>query len=135
MCLLTYYYDCSDGFYNHYRYHLHTTTTTELTKRQPSRRRDESSRGARSFGMFSAEDQRLTRVNYVTQDDMAIQDRRLKSPSKSSKRRNFSEIIVSLVHSYYWFCGIKRETFLHCKMKCFKTHKENVCALRRDVFY
>ena len=39
----------------------------------------------RSFGMFSAEDTRRTRIAYVTQDDMAIRSRQ-KSPKKSKRK-------------------------------------------------
>ena len=60
----------------------------DLGKRTPPRRLSgaDENRKPRSFGMFSAEDQRKTRINYVTQDDMAIQNRLNKSPKKGKRR-------------------------------------------------
>ena len=55
-------------------------------------------RKTRSFGMFSAEDQRKTRINYITQDDMAIQNRLGKSPKKGkrkSKHQGNSQCLIS----------------------------------------
>ena len=50
----------------------------------------------RSFGMFSAEDQKMTRVNYVTQDDMAMDHRRTKSPKKSKRKsKNQGQCVIS----------------------------------------
>lgn len=70
---------------------------SKIDGRKPtSRLTEEQIRKPRSFGMFSAEDQQMTRVNYVTQDDMAIDDRRLKSPKKSKKRsKNQGQCVIS----------------------------------------
>lgn len=71
---------------------------SKIDGRKPTSRllTEEQIRKPRSFGMFSAEDQRMTRVNYVTQDDMAIDHRRLKSPKKSKKRsKNQGQCVIS----------------------------------------
>lgn len=63
-------------------------------KKTPSKS-EEQSRKPRSFGMFSAEDQRMTRINYVTQDDMAINNR-LKSPKKGKRKsKNQAQCVIS----------------------------------------
>ena len=50
----------------------------------------------RSFGMLSAEDQRRTRINYVTKDDMAIQDGNIsKKVKKKEKNRNQAQCLIS----------------------------------------
>ncbi|XP_057313204.1 prickle planar cell polarity protein 3-like isoform X2 [Hydractinia symbiolongicarpus] len=67
----------------------------DIGKRAPPRKQSvEENRKPRSFGMFSAEDQRRTRINYVTQDDMALH--RQKSPKKGKKKnRNQSQCVIS----------------------------------------
>lgn len=50
----------------------------------------------RSFGMLSAEDQKRTRINYVTKDDMAIHDRNiLKKAKKKDKTKSQGQCVMS----------------------------------------
>jgi len=53
----------------------------DVVKKAPNKMtEDVSQKQSRSFGMFSAEDQRMTRINYVTQDDMANGSSETKKP-------------------------------------------------------
>ena len=71
----------------------------DLGKKSSPRRANtvNENRKPRSFGMFSAEDQQRTRITYVTQDDMAIQNRLGKSPKKSKRKNKHkdSQCIIS----------------------------------------
>jgi len=69
----------------------------DFGKRVPPRLSESNSesRKPRSFGMFSAEDQKRTRINYVTQDDMAIQNRLGKSPKKSKRKNKKDQCVIS----------------------------------------
>ncbi|XP_066935130.1 LOW QUALITY PROTEIN: prickle planar cell polarity protein 3-like [Clytia hemisphaerica] len=71
----------------------------ELSKKATNKKTEsnDSRKTARSFGMFSAEDQQMTRINYVTQDDMAMDHRRnSKSPKKSKRKsKNQGQCVIS----------------------------------------
>lgn len=68
----------------------------EFGRKSSVKMTEEQSRKPRSFGMFSAEDQQKTRINYVTQDDMAINNRLMKSPKKGKrKNKNQAQCVIS----------------------------------------
>lgn len=73
-----------------------STKTATSVKLNTTDGAEDQRKPARSFGMFSAEDQRMTRVNYVTQDDMAMDHRRAKSPRKSKRKsKNQGQCVIS----------------------------------------